>query len=38
VLDQASGGAPEEVFAKDRVLQILGLIWIIIYGAAVYAC
>jgi hypothetical protein len=25
------------VFAKDRVLQILGLIWIIIYGAAVYA-
>lgn len=37
VLDQASGGAPEEVFAKDRVLQILGLTWIIIYGAAVYA-
>ncbi|MDG2039825.1 MAG: hypothetical protein P8J30_05025, partial [Ilumatobacter sp.] len=36
VLDQASGGAPEEVFAKDRVLQILGLIWILIYGAAVY--
>ena len=38
VLDQASGGAPEEVFAKDRVLQILGLTWIVTFGIAVYAC
>jgi decaprenyl-phosphate phosphoribosyltransferase len=37
VLEQGGGGAPEEVFAKDRVLQILGLCWIIIYGVAVYA-
>ena len=37
VLEQGSGGAPEEVFAKDRVLQILGLTWIVIYGIAVYA-
>ena len=38
VLDQASGGAPEEVFAKDRVLQIFGLTWIVTFGIAVYAC
>ncbi len=36
VLEQGGGGAPEEVFAKDRVLQLLGLCWIIIYGVAVY--
>lgn len=38
VLEQGGGEAPEEVFAKDRVLQILGLTWIVIYGIAVYAC
>ena len=37
VLEQGGGGAPEEVFAKDRILQILGLAWIVIYGIAVYA-
>ncbi len=37
VLEQGGGGAPEDVFAKDRVLQILGLTWIVIYGVAVYA-
>jgi decaprenyl-phosphate phosphoribosyltransferase len=37
VLEQGGGGAPEEVFAKDRVLQLLGLCWIVIYGIAVYA-
>jgi decaprenyl-phosphate phosphoribosyltransferase len=37
VLEQGGGGAPEEVFAKDRVLQLLGLCWIIVYGVAVYA-
>ena len=37
VLEQGGGGAPEEVFAKDRVLQLLGLVWIVIYGVAVYA-
>lgn len=37
VLEQGEGGAPEDVFAKDRVLQSLGLAWIVIYGIAVYA-
>jgi len=37
VLDQGQGAAPEEVFGRDRVLQILGVIWLIVYGLAVYA-
>ena len=36
LLDQGHGSAPEEVFAGDRVLQFLGLSWIVIYGLAVY--
>ena len=36
VLERGGGGAPEEVFAKDRVLQVYGLVWIVVYGAAVY--
>jgi decaprenyl-phosphate phosphoribosyltransferase len=37
VLEQGQGAAPEEVFGRDRVLQILGLIWLVVYGLAVYA-
>jgi decaprenyl-phosphate phosphoribosyltransferase len=37
VLEQGHGAAPEEVFAGDRVLQLLGLGWLLIYGTAVYA-
>ncbi|MCB0968439.1 MAG: decaprenyl-phosphate phosphoribosyltransferase [Ilumatobacter sp.] len=36
VLDQGHGAAPEEVFSNDRVLQLLGLAWVIIFGLAVY--
>ena len=36
VLERGEGSAPEEVFASDRVLQLAGLVWIIIYGVAVY--
>ncbi len=36
VLDQGRGAAPEEVFASDRVLQLLGVAWVVLYGAAVY--
>ena len=36
VLEQGRGAAPEEVFASDRVLQVLGLLWVIIFGLAVY--
>ena len=36
VLEQGRGAAPEEVFITDRVLQLLGVIWVIVFGLAVY--
>ncbi len=36
VLEQGRGSAPEEVFASDRLLQLLGVAWVVIYGLAVY--
>ncbi|CAN5555128.1 MAG: decaprenyl-phosphate phosphoribosyltransferase [Actinomycetota bacterium] len=38
VLDRGDGhgAAPEDVFSDDRVLQLLGVTWIVIFGVAVY--
>jgi decaprenyl-phosphate phosphoribosyltransferase len=36
VLEQGRGAAPEDVFASDRILQLLGLAWVVIYGLGVY--
>jgi decaprenyl-phosphate phosphoribosyltransferase len=36
VLEKGGGGAPEEVFIRDRTIQVYGLIWVVIYGLAVY--
>jgi decaprenyl-phosphate phosphoribosyltransferase len=36
VLDRGRGAAPEDVFVRDRVIQISGLAWIIIFTTAVY--
>jgi decaprenyl-phosphate phosphoribosyltransferase len=36
VLENGGGGAPEEVFIRDRSLQLYGLVWVLIYGLAVY--
>ncbi len=36
VLEEGGGAAPEEVFAGDRLLQFLGLCWVVVYGLAVY--
>jgi decaprenyl-phosphate phosphoribosyltransferase len=36
ILEQGHGAAPEEIFAHDRTLQILGLIWIAVFGIGVY--
>ena len=36
ILEQGHGAAPEEIFAHDRVLQILGLIWISVFGFGIY--
>lgn len=36
VLESGHGAAPEEVFASDRWLQVLGLAWIVVFGLGVY--
>ncbi len=36
VLEQGRGAAPEDVFASDRVLQLLGAVWVVVFGLAVY--
>jgi decaprenyl-phosphate phosphoribosyltransferase len=36
ILEQGHGAAPEEIFAHDRVLQVLGLVWILVFGLGVY--
>ena len=36
VLEQGHGAAPEDVFASDRVLQVMGVAWLVVYGLAVY--
>lgn len=36
VLDQGHGAAPEEVFHNDRVLQLLGVSWAVVFAIAVY--
>ena len=33
---RGEAGAPEDVFAADRTLQILGLLWALTYGVGVY--
>lgn len=37
VCDQGRGGAPEEVILGDRMLQILGLVWIGCFAVGLYA-
>ncbi len=36
ILEQGHGAAPEEIFAHDRVLQVLGLIWLAMFAMGVY--
>lgn len=37
LLDAGEGGAPEEVVLRDRALQVIGVIWVVLFGAAVYS-
>ena len=37
ILEQGHGAAPEEIFAADRTLQLLGLLWVVVFGMGVYA-
>lgn len=36
ILEQGHGAAPEEIFAHDRTLQVLGLVWLVVFGLGVY--
>ena len=36
VAARGEAGAPEDVFAHDRTLQILGLLWLVIFGVGTY--
>jgi decaprenyl-phosphate phosphoribosyltransferase len=36
LIERGRGGAPEEVFASDRVLQLLGVAWVVTFGLGVY--
>ncbi len=36
ILEQGHGAAPEEIFAADRLLQALGVLWAIVFGLGVY--
>jgi decaprenyl-phosphate phosphoribosyltransferase len=36
LVDQGEGGAPEEVVFGDRVLQVIGLVWLVIFGLGLY--
>ena len=36
VIDQGGGGAPEEVVLSDRVLQVVGLIWLLSFALGIH--
>lgn len=35
-LDRGRGSAPEEIFLADRTLQLLGIVWAVVFGLGVY--
>ena len=37
LLEKGQGGAPEDVFLSDRVIQAYGASWVVLYGLAVYS-
>jgi len=37
VIEQGRGGAPEEIVLSDRVLQVLGLLWVLTFAIGVHA-
>jgi decaprenyl-phosphate phosphoribosyltransferase len=37
LLDQGDGGAPEEVLSRDRLMQVLGVVWLGFFAVSVYA-
>jgi len=37
LVDQGQGAAPEEVILKDRALQLIGVLWVVVFGLGIYA-
>ena len=37
VIEQGDGGAPEEIVLSDRIIQVLGLLWIVTFAIGVNA-
>ena len=35
LLEEGAGGAPEEIVLGDRPLQLLGLVWLVLFAAGV---
>ena len=36
LVDSGHGGAPEDVVLEDRTLQVLGVLWAVVFVAGVY--
>lgn len=36
ILEQGHGAAPEEIFLADRTLQVLGVVWVVVFGLGAY--
>jgi decaprenyl-phosphate phosphoribosyltransferase len=36
LLEAGAGGAPEDVLMSDRALQVIGVVWVAVFGAAVH--
>ena len=36
LVDQGQGSAPEEVVLSDRALQIIGVLWAVVFGLGIY--
>ncbi len=36
ILEQGHGAAPEEIFLADRTMQVLGGVWLVVFGLGVY--
>ena len=37
LVEQGRGGAPEEILLSDRVIGVLGLLWLVAFAIGVYA-
>ncbi len=37
IVEQGGGGAPEEIMLQDRVLQVLGILWLVTFALGVHA-